>query len=291
MSQEHAIGATPAVDCPRHGRSEWPLACTRCGTPTCPYCLTPAAVGSHCPDCVRGGSQAPGRPGPGRAVARPLGTPGAVVRALISVNVVVFLAQVLGPGGGPFALGDLVREYSMQPEAVARGEWYRLLTAAFLHGSVLHIGFNMFALYAFGPQLEAALGRVRFLALYLAAALGGSALSYLLSPPTIRGVGASGAIFGVLGAAFVVVRLSGGDPGPIARLLGLNLLIGFVVPFIDWRAHLGGLAVGAALAWAFARVPRGPRRPAYQALAVVAALGAVAAVVVVRTAALTSALG
>ena len=208
------------------------------------------------------------------------------MRALVSVNVVIFLAQLLGAGGGPLGVGDLVRDYSMVPVAVAEGQWYRLLTAAFLHGNLLHIGFNMFALLSFGPQVEAALGRVRFLALYLAAALGGSALSYLWSPPNIGGVGASGAIFGVLGAAFVMVRLSGGDPSPIARLLGLNFLISFVVPQIDWRAHLGGLVVGAALTWAFARVPKGPRRPLYQGLVVLVAVAAVAAVVAARTAAL-----
>lgn len=290
MSQEHALGATPAVDCPRHGPSPWPLACTRCGTPTCPHCLTPAAVGSHCPGCVRQGSAASRPAGLGTAIRGPLGASGAVVRVLVSVNVVVFLAQFLGTGSGPLGVGDLVRDYSMLPSAVARGEWYRLLTAAFLHGGLLHIGFNMFALLAFGPQVEAALGRVRFLALYLVAALGGSALSYLLGPPNVPGVGASGAIFGVLGAAYVVVRLSGGDASPIARLLGLNLLIGFVVPLIDWRAHLGGLVAGAALTWAFARVPSGRRRPAYQALAVAASLAVIAAVVVARTSALTASL-
>ncbi len=240
-----------------------------------------ASVGYQCPTCVAEGAvtvrQARTTLG-GRVAA----DPGRVTSTIIGINVAVFvLGLVLGErelqgrfgniAGGPGAFG------------VADGEHYRLLTAAFLHGGVLHILLNMLALAQLGPVLEAALGRLRFVVLYGVSALGGSVLSYLLSDPLQLGVGASGAIFGLFGAYYVVERRFGRDTRSIATLLVINLVITFAVPIIDWRAHLGGLVTGAVLAAAFAYVPRGPQRGQLQALACVAVSLVLAAAVVART--------
>jgi membrane associated rhomboid family serine protease len=169
---------------------------------------------------------------------------------------------------------------------VADGETYRLLTAAFLHGGVLHLLLNMYALFLFGPQLEASLGRVRFTALYVLSALGGSALSYAFSPPNQPSLGASGAVFGLLGAYLVISRRLGRDTTPVMVLLVINLGYGFLVPRIDWKAHVGGLVVGALVALVLAYAPR-ERRTVVQVAGLAATLLAVVALVVWRTAELT----
>jgi membrane associated rhomboid family serine protease len=138
-----------------------------------------------------------------------------------------------------------------------------------------------------GPPLESALGRVRFLALYLLSALGGSVTAFLLAPANTLGVGASGAIFGLFGAYYVVVRKMGGSTSAIVGLLAVNLVITFAVPFIDWRAHLGGLVTGALVAAAMAYAPRDERRSAVQAVACIAVTVLLVVLVIVRKAALT----
>ena len=212
-----------------------------------------------------------------------------VTTVLIGLNVAVFVLSLgvrnldlrfgnLAFGGDPLT-GQLI--------GVAEGEYYRLLTSAFLHAGVLHILFNMFALAQIGPVLEHSLGRVRYLALYLLSALGGSVAAFLLAPPNQPSVGASGAIFGLFGAYYVVVRRLGGETGPIIVLLVVNLVITFSVPNIDWRAHLGGLVTGGVIATVFAYAPRGPRQAATH-VGVCLALGlAFAVAVALRTAALT----
>ena len=157
---------------------------------------------------------------------------------------------------GVFALGYVmgvksldIYSLGMIPDAISIDhQWYRLITSAFLHGGFLHIAFNMFALYQLGPALEALLGSKRFLALYLIAALGGGVASYLFSAANTVSVGASGAIFGLMTASIVVGRQIGADISQIALWLGINVLIGFSSPGIDWRAHLGGAITGAVVA-------------------------------------------
>lgn len=242
-----------------------------------------ASVGFQCPDEVRGS-------GIGRQPRTRLGgrvTDGVprVTYVLLGLNVVVY---VLGLLYGDLALrfGNIAQASDVDgPIGVASGQYYRLLTAAFLHAGAFHLLSNMFALATVGPQLEAALGRVRFLTLYVLAAVGGSTLSFLVSAPNQLGVGASGAIFGLFGAYYVVVRRLGGDTRSILLLLVVNLVITFAVPIIDWRAHLGGLAVGAAVATAFAYAPTGRRVPV-QVGACLAVAVLLAGAVVVRTAAL-----
>lgn len=244
-----------------------------------------ASVGFQCPDDVAAGQQSV-REARTAFGGRLSGDTSRVSIALIAVNV------------GVFVLGLLVGERELQTRfgnlpglpgliGVSDGEYYRLITAAFLHAGVFHLAMNMFALASLGPVLESALGRSRFLALYVLSALGGSTLSYLLSQPNQLGVGASGAIFGLFGAYYVVVRHLGGETRSILTLLVINLVITFAIPIIDWRAHLGGLVVGAVVAVGLARAPRGPRRTTVQT----GACAAVAVLLVLAVALRTMALG
>ena len=219
-----------------------------------------ASVGFQCPDDVRAGARSTREP---RTIfgGRVAASGARVVPVLIALNVAVHLLGLVLPGlVGQFGQVGAAPPPPAEPVVgVAAGEYYRLLTAAFLHANLFHLLTNMVALASIGPALEEALGRTRFVVLYLLSALGGSVLSLALSRPDQFGVGASGAIFGLFGAYYVVVRRVGGDAGPVAALLALNLVITFVVPVIDWRAHLGGLATGALLALAYAYAPRARR--------------------------------
>ena len=248
--------------------------------------MIPASVGFQCPECVKAGNRdvRQARTIFGGKVAT---DPGWVSKVLIAVNVVMYGLQ-LGVGrtfehylwliGGP-AFDPVVNEVV----GVADGEYYRLLTAAFLHGGVVHLLLNMYALYMFGPLLEGALGRLRFTVLYLVSALGGSAVSYAFSSPATPSLGASGAVFGLLGAFLVVNRRLGRDNSAIVVLLAINLGYGFLVPQIDWRAHLGGLVTGALVAAAIAYAPS-KHRLLVQTAGTVATLLVVLALVLWRTA-------
>jgi membrane associated rhomboid family serine protease len=257
--------------CYQHPDRATGASCTRCGRPICPDCMIEAPVGHHCPTCVkeanRGARQVRWSPSPvagGRRI-----TP--VVQALIALNVVVFVISNARP--------SVSNRYALQPLLIAHGQYDRLLTAAFLHANFLHILFNMMALYIVGPALETAIGRIRFVGLYLLAALGGSTCSYLLSKPSIYGVGASGAIFGLFGAFFVIARSRRADSGGILALIVVNLIFSFADPQIDWHAHVGGLVTGTVVAFAFAFAETRP--PAQRRLIEAVAAAAVAAVLVV----------
>ncbi|MCQ4083240.1 rhomboid family intramembrane serine protease [Streptomyces sp. RB6PN25] len=273
-----------AVCCYRHQSRETGVRCSRCERPICPQCMIPASVGFHCPECVTEGRQPVTRP---RTIAG--GTlaanPRLVTMVLIGINVVVFL--LVQAYGNP-----LVNDLGLVPKAfdpyaghtvgVAQGQWYRLLTAVFLHQQIAHIGLNMLSLWWIGPSVEVALGRVRYLALYLLSGLGGSALSFLLAPVNEVGLGASGAIFGLLGAMFVLMRRLRLDVRPVIILIGLNLVFTFTIPDIDWRAHVGGLITGTALTYAMAHAPR-ERRALVQWGACAVALAVIIGIVAVGT--------
>lgn len=246
--------------------------------------MLPAAVGFQCPDDVREGARGVRQPRTafGGALTP---DPSLLTTVLVGLVVAVFALDLLG-GALAVDYGMLASTSGPVQAGVAAGEWYRLLTAAFLHGGAFHLLSNVFALLTVGPQVEAALGRVRFLAVYLLSALGGSTLSYLLSEPDQLGVGASGAIFGLFGASYVITRRLGGDVRPVATLLAVNLVITIAIPTIDWRAHLGGLAVGVVAAAALARAPAGPRRTAVQAAGLGVLLVVLVVAVLLRTAAL-----
>jgi membrane associated rhomboid family serine protease len=239
--------------------------------------MIPASVGFQCPECVREGNKSVRR---ATTVfgGRVSDDPGWVSKTLIVINVVVFVLQqtVTGFTARFVDIGLLV----------ADGEYYRLLTSAFMHANLLHIALNMYALYLFGPPLEAALGRVRFIGLYLLSALGGSALSYAFANPLTPSLGASGAVFGLLGAYLVVSKRLGRDATPVFALLVINFVFGLLVPSIDWRAHLGGLITGSLCAAVIAYAPEN-RRTAIQIGGCAAVALLVVAVIVWRTAALT----
>lgn len=184
-------------------------------------------------------------------------------QVLIGTNVVVYLLTMLTGN-------RLVVEFGMFGFAVAAGEWWRLLTAPFLHAGLWHVGLNMFALWILGSLVEPLIGRWRFVAVYLVSALGGAVASYAFSDPGVVSVGASGAVFGLLGATIVALRKLNRDVSGVLVLLGINVVLGFVFPGIDWRAHLGGLLAGLLLTSAMVGVPR-----RYTAVGAVAATAAV----------------
>ena len=214
--------------------------------------MIPAPVGFQCPECVAGAQRQQPQVRTvfgGQAVDKPM-----VTYVLIGVTAAAFVLQLL------LGINLVAGNFGMWPVGVAvYGEWYRLLTAVFLHGGWMHILFNMYVLYALGPTLERVLGHVRYLALYLLAGLGGSVASYMFSDIMTPSVGASGAIFGLMGALVVAGRRLRYDITQVLVLIGVNIVIGFIAPGVDWRAHLGGLVTGAAVAAIFAHAPRRAR--------------------------------
>ncbi|MGE5286789.1 MAG: rhomboid family intramembrane serine protease [Micromonosporaceae bacterium] len=257
-------GEPPVPTCFRHPGRETYLSCVRCGRPACPECLRDAPVGQQCVECVHGGNRATPA---ARTVFGGKMTSGPLVTwVLMGINVAVYLLELADRKIIDYfaMIGGSVLDPAISashPIGVAAGDWYRLITAAFLHQapSPLHILFNMWALYVVGPPLEQALGRLRFTVVYLASALGGSVLFYFAGAPNVASVGASGAIFGLFGAWFVVARRLRLDPRGIIVLIVLNLVISFTIPSIAWQAHVGGLVTGAALTAAYAYAPRNQR--------------------------------
>jgi membrane associated rhomboid family serine protease len=200
-----------------------------------------------------------------------------VTQALIALNVVLYVVLL--------AHSSLAGQWWMLGNAVASGQWYRLITSAFLPGTgglgLLDIAFNMWALLVVGPPLERQLGSRRFLAVYLASAIGGSVSYFFLAPANQPALGASGAIFGLFGAWFVVARRLGLDARGVVFLIVVNLALGFVVPYIAWQAHVGGLVTGGLLTAAYVYAPR-QRRGAIQLAATVTVLAILALGVIIR---------
>ncbi|GAA2823045.1 rhomboid family intramembrane serine protease [Kitasatospora paracochleata] len=274
--------------CYRHPERETGVGCVRCGRPICPQCMVSASVGFQCPECVQDAAQHRSRP-TGRFGGLPAGDGAVVTKVLIGLNVLVFLLTEYLDPAWKMRLG--LFSYVPVPGVrlgVAGGpeDWYRLLTAMFVHASVVHIAMNMVSLWVLGPQLERVLGRVRFLALYLVSGLVGNGLAYLVSGSALYSVGASGAIFGLLGATVVLFRLNRVPLGPVVALLVFNLVITFSVSGIDWRAHIGGLVAGAVTAVGMMYAPRA-RRDVVQTLTVAGMLGVTVLLVLLGTARLS----
>lgn len=233
--------------CYRHPSRETGVACSSCGRPICPDCMTPTAVGMRCPECAKQGTRV--------MTMRNMATRPQVTFALIAINVIAFLAEgnftLNGqPTGTVYEEGALFGSIRGLPTlGVAHGQWWRLVTSGFLHENLLHIGFNMWVLYYLGMMLEPALGRLKFAVIYAVSLLAGSFGALLVTPhsPT---VGASGAVFGLMGAAAVEMRarqipiMQSG----VGTLIVLNLVISFTLPGISWGGHLGGLIAGALAA-------------------------------------------
>jgi membrane associated rhomboid family serine protease len=239
--------------CYRHPDRQSYVLCQRCGRTICAECQTPAAVGVHCPECMRESRQSAPRTKPAivtsvRRLAQP-GTP-IVSYTIMALCVLVFVAEVftgqLVGQGSP-----IVTALLYYPPYTVIEPW-RMLTSLFVHGSILHILFNMYSLFVLGPELERMIGRWRFATLFLLSGLGGS-VAVLLSTPNSAVIGASGAIFGLFGAYFVIARHLGGNSRQLIIVIVINLVIGFIVPGIAWQAHVGGLLVGALVAFVFVR--------------------------------------
>jgi membrane associated rhomboid family serine protease len=271
-----------AQTCYRHTDRETGVSCSSCGRPICPDCMTPTPVGMRCPECMRQRT---------KVVRNPTGPPGQMrafpaTIALIAINVVVYLVEIAGGAGGLSSpSGRFVVDYGLYGPFVSEGEWYRLLTSGFLHASLIHVGFNMLLLFFLGRLLEPALGTVRFLAVYFASLLAGS-LGVILLDPNALTLGASGAVFGLAGAIFVIARGRGMDAiaGQIGFLIVFNLIFSFSASHSSVGGHLGGLVGGAICGLVIVAGERGmlgrhhraAELSAILAVAVVSFLGAIA---------------
>ncbi|MGN6557902.1 MAG: rhomboid family intramembrane serine protease [Solirubrobacterales bacterium] len=278
------MAETQTQTCYRHPNRETRVSCSNCGRPICPECMTPTPVGMRCPECARQRT---------RVVRNPTGTPSGFEAApatyvLIAINVIVFLIEIAQGAGGLFTeqVSRFVENFGLFGPSVAEGEWYRLVTSGFLHATIIHIGFNMFLLLVLGRLLEPALGTPRFLALYFASLLAGSFGALIVDPNTFS-LGASGAVFGLAGAVFVIARGRGMDAlaGEIGFLIVFNLVYSFIVPRISVGAHIGGLVGGVVCALAIVAGERGylgPQRRVveFAAMALVAVVSFVGALAV-----------
>jgi membrane associated rhomboid family serine protease len=272
-----------------------------------------ASVGHQCPECVAEGrrTQRPARTAFGGSAA---GREGYVTKALIGLNVIVAVIGVALAGGGSlfsgglFAdatrlqaiggvvgqaitvnsqgvwIGDIPGLGDVYP-GIADGAYYRLITAMFIHYGILHLALNMWALWVLGRNLEAVLGPLRFLGLYLLAGLGGNVACYLLSPDSLA-AGASTAVFGLFAAFFIILRKLGRDTSAVIGILVVNIVLTFAVPGISIAGHLGGLVTGAIVGAVLAYAPR-ERRTLIQAGGSAAVLVVLALLTVLQTAALT----
>ena len=255
------MAADEKMYCYRHPKRETGVSCSECGRGICPDCMVFAPVGIRCPEHA-GVAQGAARVTTGVRRAAYEGTGALVTKALIALNVFVFLANLAQgssfgrTSGSLFEKGALFIRVPIYPGGLAEGEWWRLLTAAFLHASIIHLGMNMFVLWFIGAPVEQAIGRGRFLALYVVSGLAGSAGALLFDPYAVT-VGASGAIFGILGAALVLEwQRSYVLGGQALGLIVVNLVLTFAIPNISIGGHLGGLAGGALSMLALSRFGR-----------------------------------
>jgi membrane associated rhomboid family serine protease len=290
-----------APRCYRHADRETYIRCQRCDRPICPDCMRQAAVGFQCPECVREGAKSVRQPRTafGGRAAGVAGGDALVTRVLIGINAAVFLLLLVTGG----QRSDLLAQLWLSPTTlcasngaggcgtllpgVADGAVWQLVTSYFTHVQLWHIGFNMLALYVLGPQLEGLLGRARFLALYLLAGLFGSLAVYVLSPVNQPTVGASGAIFGLMGALLVVAVKLRSNVQALLGLLAVNAVITVVgAGYISWQGHLGGFVGGVLLGIVLVYAPK-RGRTLWQVAGLAVALAVIVVGVVLRTLALS----
>ena len=248
--QQH--GGYTLPDCYRHPGRETGVSCSRCERPVCPECRVNAAVGFQCRECVQGGG-AQLRTARTEFGGRPVADGALVTKVLIGINLAVWgLTYLLGT-----SFVDRFWMLGWYPGygGVADGQWWRMLTSVFLHTYWLHIAMNMWSLWIVGPPVEQLLGRRRFLGLYQVSGLAGSALQLLVAPGT-PALGASGAIFGLLGALVVLQRKRGYQLGPIVAIIVVNLVATFTIADISWEAHVGGLVAGVLIGLGLAHAPQ-----------------------------------
>src|SRR3954471_12779909 len=248
--------------CYRHPNRETGVSCSNCGNPICPDCMTATPVGMRCPNCAS--QRTPVR------TLRSMAVDPIATYVLIAINVLMYFRA----SSSPQTDADLL----LFGPAVAAGDWWRLLSAGFLHQNLLHLGTNMLALYWLGRMIEPALGHARFLGIYFASLLCGS-LGVLVFQPDAAAVGASGAIFGLFGAALVMARNRNINlmQSGLLPVLGLNLVITFIPgSHIAWGAHLGGLVGGLVTAFAIEELARRRGTSTVPAVAFCAVIGALA---------------
>ncbi|WP_032378767.1 rhomboid family intramembrane serine protease [Rhodococcoides fascians] len=256
----------PQSVCVRHPDRPTGLACSRCGRPACPQCLQAAAVGQHCVDCVREGNKnvRTAQTVAGAPVTRSAKTP--LTYALIAINVVVFgiTAAQSGNVTSNFTGSALAQAWSLNSLLVADGDVFRLIGSGFVHIGPIHLLVNMFALYLIGRDVELVLGRSRYLAVYFLSLLGGSASVMVFENPLSLTAGASGAVFGLLGAQAVILLRLKRSPAPVLIVIALNIFISISIPSISLWGHMGGLVAGAAATAGLVFLPnrrRGPESP------------------------------
>jgi membrane associated rhomboid family serine protease len=260
--------------CYRHPGRETGVSCSACGRPICPECMTPTPVGMRCPECSRQRTKV--------RTAQTLSDTPTLTYILIGINVLLLLGETFSGAsatGGGFGGSELTARGALYGPAVAHGEVWRLVTSGFLHAGFIHLLFNMYVLYILGTLLEPAIGRLRFGLIYAVSLLSGSFGALLLSPDKVT-VGASGAVFGLMGAAVVVLRHRGVDPmqSGLPFWIGINLLFTIAIPGISIGGHLGGLIGGALAALLLFEMPERVRLPQIAPALLAAALGVAAAV-------------
>ena len=260
--------------CYRHPNRETGVRCSNCERPICPDCMTSTPVGMRCPECARQRTRVRTM----RSAAA--GGEPVLTYLLIGICVVVFIGQVAGGAsatGGSLGGSKLFEQGALNGPDVASGDYWRLLTAGFLHASFFHLFFNMFSLWILGQLLEPAIGSVRFGLIFLVSVLAGSFGALLVDPNSLT-VGASGGIFGLMGAALVVMRNRGLNPweSGLGLWIGLNLLLTFTVSNISIGGHIGGLIGGTLAALVLYELPSALRLPPATANLLCAALGVAA---------------
>jgi membrane associated rhomboid family serine protease len=244
--------------CYRHPDRETGLSCSECERPICEDCANFGPVGIRCPDHASSSGRRraatrikprPVRRAPGVALATGNAP---VTRILIALNAAIYLLTVVQGAGLNSPGGSLFNKWILVGPDVAHGDWWRLVTSMFLHASILHIGFNMAALYFIGTPVELYLGRARYIGLYLVSGLAGSA-GALIQSPSVPTLGASGAIFGILGAMLIIEwQATGRLAGQAMTWIVINLVISFSIPGISWGGHVGGLIGGILITLAYA---------------------------------------
>jgi membrane associated rhomboid family serine protease len=242
--------------CYRHPDRETGLSCSDCGRPICADCATFAPVGIRCPDHAgtrKGPVSRPRQQLVRRAPGVALATGSApITKALIAINVAIFLVTASQSGSFSQPGGNLYVRWVLFGPLVVHGGWYRLVTAMFLHASIIHIGFNMYALWVIGTPVEQYLGRARYIGLYFVSGLAGSA-GGLLQAPHEPILGASGAIFGILGAMLILEwQITGRLAGNAMTWILINIVISFAIPNISWGGHIGGLIGGILITLGYA---------------------------------------
>jgi membrane associated rhomboid family serine protease len=305
MSSDPSLPAPPGVEhCYRHPSEQTGVHCTRCGRPICPACMIEAPVGYQCPECVAEAKRE-FRKGPGRRIAVANAKGASLTTLLLLAITGMYLLEVIPQGVGAVFEGPTIERlvelggsigYINVPGleiGIAAGQYWRLFTSMFLHANLIHLGLNAYALFLFGHIIERELGRLRFALIYVCTGLFAGAVSFAFSSPFGVAIGASGAIFGLFGAFFAYnyrrrsSALAAARIRQMVMLLAINLFLGFSIPGIDWRAHVGGFLGGLVAGYVAEGSGDAARRQLILIAGFASILVATAVIVVVRSTQLT----